>query len=85
MSVNQCQEQQDVRATGLVTLRQMVRAGTSIAFMPEIAIQESEHGIHYIPFTDPVPNRTIGLVWCKTTARQQLMDRLIDLIVDLIY
>ncbi|MCH2037633.1 MAG: LysR substrate-binding domain-containing protein [Rickettsiales bacterium] len=70
-------EEQDFKATGLETLRQMVKAGTGITFMPKIAIQESEMGIHYIPFKAPVPRRKIGLVWRKTTARQQVMDNLI--------
>ncbi|WP_411726971.1 LysR substrate-binding domain-containing protein [Methyloglobulus sp.] len=35
--LNGAEEQQDVRATGLETLRQMVRAGTGITFMPKIA------------------------------------------------
>jgi LysR family hydrogen peroxide-inducible transcriptional activator len=71
--LNGAEEQQDVRATGLETLRQMVRAGTGITFMPKIAINEPEAGIRYIPFTAPAPKRTIGLVWRKTSARTELM------------
>ena len=74
--LNGAEEQQDVRATGLETLRQMVKAGTGITFIPEIAIHDSEPGICYIPFTDPVPSRTIGLVWRKTTARTDLINHL---------
>jgi len=74
--LNHAEEQQDVRATGLETLRQMVRAGTGITFMPKIAIHEPEEGIHYIPFTDPVPKRTIGMVWRKTSARNELLEKL---------
>ncbi len=70
-------EQQDVRATGLETLRQMVRAGTGITFMPKIAIHKAETGICYVPFTEPVPSRTIGLVWRKTTVRTELIDQII--------
>ena len=72
------EEQQDVRATGLETLRQMVIAGTGITFMPKIAINEAETGIRYIPFTEPVPKRTIGLVWRKTSVRTELMEQLIE-------
>jgi LysR family hydrogen peroxide-inducible transcriptional activator len=78
--LNGAEEQQDVRATGLETLRQMVRAGTGITFMPKIAINNVENGIHYIPFKEPVPKRTIGLVWRKTSARTELMEQLIKLI-----
>jgi LysR family hydrogen peroxide-inducible transcriptional activator len=78
--LNQAEEQQDVRATGLETLRQMVRAGTGITFMPEIAIRE-EQGICYIPFEAPAPKRTIGLVWRKTTGRGKLLDIVSELII----
>lgn len=78
--LNDAEEQQDVRATGLETLRQMVRAGTGITFMPKIAIQEPEDGICYIPFTDPVPKRTIALAWRKTSARTELLEKIRQLI-----
>ena len=79
--LNQAEEQQDVRATGLETLRQMVRAGTGITLMPEIAIQHQESGIQYIPFKNPAPKRTIGLFWRKTSARKQLMQKISELII----
>ena len=78
--LNHAEEQQDVRATGLETLRQMVKAGTGITFMPKIAIREHEEGICYIPFEDPAPKRTIGLFWRKTTARTELLGLLVNLI-----
>lgn len=68
-------EEQDVRATGLETLRQMVRAGTGITFMPAIAREKREDGICYIPFNEPVPERVIGLVYRPTTAKAGLMRR----------
>ena len=79
--LNQAEEQQDVRATGLETLRQMVRAGTGITFMPKIAIREPEEGIRYIPFEEPAPKRTIGLVWRKTSARSVLLELLKNLLI----
>ncbi len=74
------EEQRGVRATGLETLRQMVRAGTGITFMPKIAINEAETGIRYIPFTEPVPSRSVGLAWRKTSARTELIVKFVDLI-----
>lgn len=71
-------EEQDFRATGLETLRQMVKAGTGITFMPSIAVREGEEGIAYIPFTPPAPMRSIGLVWRKTTARSQVIQKIIE-------
>ena len=76
--LNGIAEEQDLRATGLETLRQMVKAGSGITFMPRIAAQDDEIGIHYVPFTRPAPVRTIGLVWRKTTARQQVIDKLVE-------
>ncbi|MEE9345829.1 MAG: LysR substrate-binding domain-containing protein [Methylococcales bacterium] len=78
--LNNVEEQQDVRATGLETLRQMVRAGTGITFMPKIAIHEPEQGICYIPFVEPVPSRTIALVWRKTSVREQIIEKFIDFV-----
>lgn len=71
-------ESQDVRATSLETLRQMVKAGTGITLMPRIAITPDDTGIRYIP-VDPAPQRHIGLVWRKTTARQALLDILVSI------
>ncbi len=76
--LNGIAEEQDFRATGLETLRQMIKAGSGITFMPRIAIQKDEAGIHYVPFTSPAPVRTIGLVWRKTTARQPVIDTLVE-------
>ncbi len=77
--LNGIAEAQDFRATSLETLRQMVKAGTGITFMPKIAIPPQEAGIQYVPFASPAPHRTIGLVWRKTTARQQVIDKLIEI------
>lgn len=77
--LNHAEEQHDVRATGLETLRQMVRAGTGITLMPKIAIHEHEESIRYIPFEAPVPKRTIGLFWRKTSARIELLDAITKL------
>ncbi len=71
-------EEQDFRATGLETLRQMVKAGTGITFMPKIAVQQNESGIKYVPFSPPVPKRAIGLVWRKTSARKDVMAKLVE-------
>jgi len=78
--LNGVKEEQNVRATSLETLRQMVRANTGITFMPDIAIQKNEHNIHYIPFIEPQPQRTICLVWRKTNPKSLLMNRIKKLI-----
>jgi len=74
--LNGANEGQDVRATGLETLRQMVRAGLGITLMPRIALRPNDEQIRYIPFSPPTPSRTIGLVWRKTSARTALFAEL---------
>jgi LysR family hydrogen peroxide-inducible transcriptional activator len=80
--LNGAREEQNVRATSLETLRQMVRANTGITFMPNLAIRDndSDGNIRYIPFENPQPKRTICLVWRKTNAKIQLMTMLTQLL-----
>jgi len=73
-------EQLGVRAASLETLRQMVIAGTGVTLMPAIAIDKTNPNINYIPFQQPAPKRTIGLVWRKSTVRGKIMQELIDLL-----
>ncbi|NNM21683.1 MAG: LysR family transcriptional regulator [Gammaproteobacteria bacterium] len=80
--LNGVAEEEDFRATGLETLRQMVKAGTGITFMPQIAIKNDEPGIRYIPFSGQPPVRTIGLVWRKTSARRQVIDKFVEILID---
>jgi len=69
------EEEQDFRATGLETLRQMVKAGTGITLMPEIAINKHETGIHYIPFSEPTLHRSIGLAYRKTSTKKEIIQQ----------
>ena len=78
--LNRVAEEQEFRATSLETLRQMVKAGTGITFMPSTAVQPDEAGIDYIRFSGEPPKRTIGLVWRKTTARKIVVDEFIKAI-----
>ncbi len=72
-------EEPDFRATSLETLRLMVKSGAGITFMPEIAIRKGEKDIVYLPFTSPAPQRSIGLVWRKSTTKQAVITRMIEL------
>ena len=75
-------EEEDFRATGLETLRQMVKAGTGITLIPEIAIDRTDNDIRYIPFTAPPPSRTIGLVARKTSTKQAVMTTLCSMLAN---
>jgi LysR family hydrogen peroxide-inducible transcriptional activator len=66
-------EKQDFRATSLETLRQMVASGVGITLLPELAgrgAYGNARGVTIRPFAKPVPTRTIGAVWRKSTARR---------------
>jgi LysR family hydrogen peroxide-inducible transcriptional activator len=66
-------EKQDFRATSLETLRQMVAAGVGITLLPELAARGAygaARGVVVRPFAKPVPTRTIGAIWRKSSARR---------------
>jgi LysR family hydrogen peroxide-inducible transcriptional activator len=65
-------ESEDYRATSLETLRQMVAAGLGITLLPKLATRGpfgSGQGVTVKEFSRPVPSRSIGAVWRKSTAR----------------
>jgi LysR family hydrogen peroxide-inducible transcriptional activator len=69
-------EKQDFRATSLETLRQMVASGVGITLLPELAARGAygnARGVAIRPFAKPVPTRTIGAVWRKSSARRTVI------------
>jgi LysR family hydrogen peroxide-inducible transcriptional activator len=73
-------EAQDYRATSLETLRQMVAAGHGITLLPELAAETpvgTARGLRVKQFTKPVPVRTIGAVWRKSTTRTPAIDAIV--------
>src|SRR3954469_18296361 len=75
-STTSVHEKQDFRATSLETLRQMVAAGVGITLLPELAgrgAYGNARGVVIKPFAKPVPTRTIGAVWRKSTARRAVI------------
>jgi LysR family transcriptional regulator, hydrogen peroxide-inducible genes activator len=69
-------EKQDFRATSLETLRQMVAAGVGITLLPELAgrgAYGNARGVTIRPFAKPIPTRTIGAVWRKSSARREVI------------
>jgi len=73
-STTDVHEKQDFRATSLETLRQMVAAGVGITLLPELAgrgAYGNARGVAIKPFAKPVPTRTIGAVWRKSSARRE--------------
>jgi LysR family transcriptional regulator, hydrogen peroxide-inducible genes activator len=76
-------ESEDYRATSLETLRQMVAAGLGITLLPELATRGpfgSGHGLTVKEFARPVPSRSVGAVWRKSTARTDAIQAVCDAI-----
>lgn len=65
-------EAKNFRATSLETLRHMVASGNTVTLMPKLAARSDDTTVCYIPFKAPVPSRTIGLYWRKTSTRKAL-------------
>ena len=68
-------EPQDLRATSLETLRQMVAAGMGMTLLPVLATlsSRSDPGILTRPFRAPQPFRTVAGAWRQTSARVAAM------------
>lgn len=71
---------EEVRATSLETLRQMVAMGLGLTLLPALAVDAaprvSKKAIEIRPFKSPPPGRTIGLVWRKRAPFPESFERL---------
>jgi len=71
---------EEVRATSLETLRQMVGLGLGVTLLPALSVDAgpriSKKSVEIRPFTSPVPGRTIGLVWRKRAPFPETFERL---------
>src|SRR5438045_2247111 len=78
-------DSQDFRATSLETLRQMVATGAGVTLLPELAgrgAYRNARGVVLRPFAKPAPQRRIGALWRKSTARRPAIDALAKLITE---
>jgi LysR family hydrogen peroxide-inducible transcriptional activator len=76
-------ESDQVTATSLETLRQMVAAGIGCTLLPALAHAPEmlrNGSVEIRRFADPVPSRTIGLVWRRRYPREKTVRRLAQLI-----
>ena len=73
---------EEVRATSLETLRQMVGMGLGVTLLPALAVSEApasmRKNVEVRPFRDPSPGRVIGLVWRKRAPLQETFSRVAD-------
>ncbi len=78
-------EAQDFRATSLETLRQMVAAGLGVTLLPELATEgpfASGRNLAVRPFAKPVPRRTVGAIWRKSSTRVAAIESVCDAIAE---
>lgn len=64
----------DFRASSLTTLAQMVASGLGVTLLPAMAVHveaDPRDDIATVPFAEPVPHRTIGLAWRRTSPRAE--------------
>lgn len=75
-------EDNSFKATSLETLRHMISTDNCLTLLPQLAIPTNRHqaGIKYVPFKNPVPSRTVGLLCRKNSARQVCFTELCKLI-----
>jgi len=72
-------ERVDFHATSMETLRQMVAADVGITLMPMLAVKPpiaSTENVVVRRFKDPVPSRTIALVWRSSSALSSFLREL---------
>ncbi|MFO7542932.1 MAG: hydrogen peroxide-inducible genes activator [Thiobacillus sp.] len=71
---------EEVRATSLETLRQMVGMGLGLTLLPALAVDAGprigKKLIETRPFKKPAPGRTIGLVWRKRAPFPETFEQL---------
>lgn len=79
-------QREELKATSIETLRQMVAAGVGCTLLPQLAAAPgvgsiAEHMVQVRPFAAPVPTRRIGLVWRHRYPREATVRGLADLIL----
>ncbi|MHB1353442.1 MAG: LysR substrate-binding domain-containing protein [Thiobacillus sp.] len=71
---------EEVRATSLETLRQMVGMGLGSTLLPALAVDAAPRQMKKLvevrPFRAPAPGRTIGLVWRRRAPFPETFERL---------
>lgn len=80
-------DNEEIRATSLETLRQMVGMGLGVTLMPAMAgMQSHQFGNHVAlrPLVPPGASRTIGLVWRRRSPVAPTMEKLAGLLKGLL-
>src|SRR5690625_3956864 len=75
-------EEVDFNATSLETLRYMVAANAGITLMPVLATRPpaaTAENLTARPFAEPAPRRSIAMVWRKTSAMADFLEKLAEI------
>ncbi len=75
----------EFRATSLETLRQMVAGGAGVTLLPELAVRQADRmdpRLVTLPFSEPVPARTIIGVWRSSHPRGDLLRQICQTIAE---
>lgn len=80
------EQREELKATSLETLRQMVAANVGATLLPALAAQPGVGSVvnsmvRIRPFRAPQPTRTIGLVWRHRYPREATLRKLAELIL----
>jgi LysR family hydrogen peroxide-inducible transcriptional activator len=78
-------EPSEVQATSMATLAQMVAAGLGVTLLPECAVKIEAapgRGIVTRKFVGVPPNRTVGLVWRKSSPHSRAFTELAELLTN---
>jgi len=71
---------EEVRATSLETLRQMVGMGLGLTLLPALSVdagpRQNKKAVEIRPFKSPPPGRTIALAWRKRAPFPETFERL---------
>ena len=76
-------EKGQYQATSLETLRHMIGEGMGMTLMPELAVPSKTtkaDSVRYLEFSDPKPNRRIGMLYRKNSYREEMFDSISELI-----
>jgi LysR family hydrogen peroxide-inducible transcriptional activator len=76
-------ESSQFQATSLETLRHMVGEGMGMTLIPELAVPEKRRKadlVQYVEFSDPKPNRRIGMLYRKNSYRQETFIEISELL-----
>lgn len=76
-------EQGQYKATSLETLRHMVGENMGMTLIPELAVPKKitkADEVRYIEFSDPKPNRRIGMLYRKNSYREETFNNINELI-----